>query len=273
MKLADLHIHTFFSDSTSSPEEVVEDAKQKNLNCIAITDHDTTDGIKPTQEAAKKSGLEVLPGIELSSEIHEKDIHILGYLMDFEDEKLQSELLKMQDARQRRVETMILKLKTQGINNIEPEEVFSLVRSKAVGRVHLATILKQKGHVHTIGQAFEKFIGEGCAAYVKKFKITPFEAIALIRKFNGVAVLAHPMLNGKDELIPSFAEAGLQGIEVYYPNISETTMRYYEGIAKKHNLIATGGSDGHGRAKTSTFIGKIKIPYEIVEKLKSARGK
>ena len=117
------------------------------------------------------------------------------------------------------------------------------------------------------------FLGENCPAYVKKFKISPYEAIGLIKQAGGIAVLAHPMVTNKDELIPSFVLGGLQGIEVYYPHYSEATIQYYGGIAKKHQLIPTGGSDDHGKAKANTFIGKIKIPYEIVERLKELRKK
>ena len=163
---------------------------------------------------------------------------------------------------------MIEKLKTLGIDNITLEEVCSLTKSKSVGRPHLAAVLKEKKWVGDISQAFQKYLGEDAPAYVGKFKISPEEAVALIRNSGGVAVMAHPMFTNKDEIIPSLVRAGMGGIEVYYPNCAETTIQHYEGIAKKHDLVMTGGSDAHGKAKTNTYIGKRRIPYEFVEQLK-----
>ncbi len=272
-KFADLHIHTHFSDGTSSPQEVVNEAVAAGLSCISITDHDTIDGVAPTCAIAQSLNLEIIAGIELSSEISGKDIHILGYLMDSHDSVFQEQLKKMQNIRKERIKLMIEKLKAHGIGNIVASEVFALTQSHSVGRPHLAAILKQKGWVASIPEAFDKYIAEGRSAYVAKFKQSPQEAIALIRRAGGVAVLAHPMVNNRDEIIPSLVEAGLQGIEVYYPNCSQTITKFYEGIAKKYNLVTTGGCDGHGKARPNTYIGKIKVPYEAVEKLKSVKGK
>ena len=272
-KFADLHIHTHYSDSTLSPEEVVQEAANGGLSCIAITDHDTIDGVKPTQLAAEPFDLEVISGIELSSEAQGKDIHILGYFIDCSNAVLQTELKKMQKARITRIKGMVEKLKIQGIDNITYEEVAILTHSDAIGRVHLASVLKKKGWVSSIPEAFEKYIGEECPAYVSKFKISPYEAISLIKQSGGIAVLAHPMITNKDELIPSFVHAGLQGIEVYYPNYSDVTLRYYEGIAKKHNLVMTGGSDAHGKAKANTCIGKTRVSYDFVVQMKEQLAK
>ena len=269
-KDADLHIHTFYSDSTDSPEEVVKSALQEKLSCIAITDHDTLEGIKPTQVAAQNSDLEVLSGVELSAEIEKKDIHILGYLVDDGSRVLSNRLKEIQNLRLNRIKKMIELLKSLGVDNIRYEEVCQLTQSDSVGRPHLARVLLQKGWVKTIKEAFDKYLAEGAPAYVPKFKMTPLDAIELIRKSGGIPVLAHPMMNNRDEIIPSLVEAGLLGIEVYYPNCSETVIKYYEEIAKKHNLITTGGSDAHGRSKENTFIGKKRISYEIVEQLKQA---
>ena len=267
-RFADLHIHTHFSDSSSSPQEVVGEAIGADLYCIAITDHDTIDGVIPAQRAAEGHDLEVIPGIELSSEFSQKDIHILGYFVDCEDPALRQKLDEIQESRITRMKGMIQKLKEQGIHNIEFEDVMSRTEAKSVGRPHLATVLFEKGWVGSLREAFDKFIGEECPAYVGKYKQTPYEAIDLIRKAGGISVMAHPMITQKDELIPSFVDAGLQGIEVYYPNYSNNSISFYEGLAKKYNLVTTGGSDAHGKARPGTFIGKRKIPYEIVEQLK-----
>ena len=271
-RFADLHIHTYYSDSTSSPKEVVDDAIKAQLSCIAITDHDVIDGIVPVQQEAKMFDLEVIPGIELSSEIQGKDIHILGYFMDIKHDPLLEKLDAIQQARFERMENMIMKLKGLGINNIEIEEVCALTKSRAVGRPHLAEVLKEKGWIKNIKEAFEKYIGEGSPAYYTKYNQTPYEAIKLIKESGGLAVMAHPMLTQKDELIKSFVEAGLDGLEVYYSNCSEVVVESYIKLAKKYKLLMTGGSDAHGTRKTFTYVGKRKIPYELVEKMKELKS-
>lgn len=272
-RFADLHIHTHFSDSTSSPQEVVTEAVKAGLQCIAITDHDTIDGVLPTQEAARGLDLEVILGIEFSSEYEGKDIHILGYLLDSANEDLQNELNLIQESRMSRIRSIIEKLKGQGIDNIDFDEVFARTESNSVGRPHLAAIMVEKGWVGSLREAFDKYLGEECLAYVPKFNQTPFDVIRLIRGAGGVAVMAHPMITQKDELIPGMVEAGMQGIEVYYPNYSNNTVSFYEKLAQKYDLVTTGGSDFHGKARSGTFIGKKKIPYEIVEKLKELKEK
>ncbi len=267
-KFADLHIHTHYSDSTASAQEVVQEAVEKGFSCIAITDHDTVDGILPAIEAAKKDDLLVIPGVELSTEINHKDVHILGYFFDHQNKHLKERLAQFQNARVTRIGKMIEKLKEQGVDNITAQEVCSLAKSDAVGRPHLAALLIKKGWVKNTYGAFKKYLGNGCPAYVHKFKQTPHEAIDLIHRFGGVSVLAHPMVTNTDELIPGFVEAGLGGLEVYYSDCAKTTVSYYEGIAKKHNLLMTGGSDAHGRNKENSYIGRVKIPCELVEKLK-----
>lgn len=267
-KFADLHIHTYYSDGTFSPEEVVQAAVRVGLACISITDHDTVEGIGPTRQAATDVNVEVISGIELSSEINGKDVHVLGYCINEKHPALVDTIQKAQTSRVERIHMMIEKLKQMGVDNIQFEEVSQLTQSKSLGRPHLATILKQKGWVADISEAFTKYLGEGCPAYVPKYKLTPYEAIALIRKIGGVAVLAHPMITNRDELIHRLVESGLQGLEVYYPNCPAVTCEYYAKLAKKYNLIMTGGSDAHGKAKDNTFIGKTRIPYEYVEQLK-----
>lgn len=265
---ADLHIHTHYSDSTSSPEEVVKEAHACGLSCIAITDHDTIDGIAPTIEAAKEYHLEILAGIELSTEVHGKDVHVLGYCFNYKDAQWIEHLKIIQNYRIERMKRMIEKLRGLGIKNIELEEVCSLAKSSAVGRPHLAAVLVEKGIVTDRQTAFNKYLADSGAAYVPKYKQTPQDAIQWIQSLGGVAVLAHPALTQVDQLIPSLVEAGLKGLEVYYANTPNPIIRFYEGLAKKYNLLMTGGSDAHGKEKRNTFIGKTKIPYELVEKLK-----
>ena len=269
-RLADLHIHTNYSDSTQTPEEVILDARQQGLACIAITDHDTIDGVAPAMKAAKPFAIEVLPGIELSSEAAGRDIHILGYLFEYNNESFVKKIKYMQDVRVERMREMIDKLKGLGIDNIALEEVRERAQSGSVGRPHLAALMQEKGWTTSIKKAFDDYLADDAPAYVPKFKQSPYEAIALIKNTGGVPVLAHPMLTGVDELIPGLVEAGLLGLEVFYPNSTEQTTRFYSALAKKHNLIATGGSDAHGTVKKYTSIGRVKVPYSIVEQLKAA---
>lgn len=265
-------MHTFFSDGSDSPESVVEESCHAGLSVIAITDHDTLAAIKPARAAAESWGIEVIPGIELSTESEGKDIHILGYFMDPDNSDLVKKLEEFRATRFARIAAMVENLKKEGLDNLSFEEIKNGCRSDALGRPHLAMALVQKGWVGNAWEAFDKYIGDQCPAYVPKHKQSPVEAIDLIRKCGGVAVLAHPMVTAKDELIPSFVEAGLGGIEVYYPNCSETVISFYEGIARKHKLTMTGGSDAHGKNKNNTWIGKRRIPCELVEQLR-ARAK
>ncbi len=272
-KFADLHVHTYFSDGTYSPEQLVKAALKEGISCLGVTDHDTLEGVVPVQEAAKGHDLEIIGGIELSTEISGKDIHILGYFLDATEGPLVDNFRKAQQVRVERAEKMIGKLKEMGVADIDMDDVSKQTKTDSIGRPHVAKILKEKGCVSTIGEAFDKYIGEGCPAYVPKYKMTPIKAIELIRESSGVAVLAHPMVNNKDEIIPRLVKAGLQGIEVYYPNCCKEVIKYYEGIAQKHGLAVTGGSDSHGNVKSYTTLGKIKLPYEFVEKLKEVRDK
>lgn len=270
-KFADLHIHTHYSDSSLSPAEVVDEALRNGLSCVGIADHDTLEGIDPVKKAAAGTALEVIDGIELSSESGNQEVHILGYLFNAQSDFFHSQLVKMQKARVERMKLMIEKLSKAGVDNISLEEVSSLTESDAVGRMHLAVVLQRKGWVRTTQEAFERYLAEGARAYVKKFEQTPQEAIKLIRDAGGVAVLAHPMVTQRDEIIPSLVKAGLQGIEAFYPNCSPLVIEYYVNLAKKHHLVLTGGSDSHGAGKLNTFIGKMRIPYELVDDLKKVR--
>jgi|CXWL01.1.fsa_nt_gi predicted metal-dependent phosphoesterase TrpH len=265
---ADLHIHTYYSDSSMSPDEVVVEALKNNISCISITDHDVVDGVVPTRVSAQGKDLEVIAGIELSSEFEGKDIHILGYFVDIEKGPLVEKIESFLDGRVARMKQMILNLQAVGIKDIEYEEAAALTKSRAVGRMHLATLLIQKGHAKNIKAVFDKFLSPDRPGYAPKFQQTPFEAIDLIHQSGGLAVMAHPMLTQKDELISRLAKYGMDGLEVYYPNTMPTTIQFYEGLAKKNNLLMTGGSDAHGAAKVYTHIGKASIPYELVEQMK-----
>ncbi|MCK5667243.1 MAG: PHP domain-containing protein, partial [Thiotrichaceae bacterium] len=192
-KTCDLHIHSHYSDSTLTPKDIVRAAKTQGLSCVALTDHDTAEGVPPTIEAGRRIGIEVLTGIELSSEVNGRDVHILGYLFDAADEAFTEKLGHMQNTRVERMGQMIDKCKEFGIDNITLDEVAALAKTDSLGRPHLAQIMVEKKWVPNIKAAFDKYLADNAPVYVPKFKQTPFEAIQLIHDAGGVAVLAHPM--------------------------------------------------------------------------------
>lgn len=273
MKYADLHIHTHFSDSTFSPEEVVRLAHKNNLSAISITDHDTVEAIDSCEKIAEEFSIEIIPGIELTAEVDKREVHILGYFIDYQDERLLSKLKELRRARINRIYEMVDKLKQQGIKKIDADEIICKAGTAAVGRVHLALAMKKHNLVSSVTEAFRKYIGDNCPAYVSKFRLSPKEAIKLVLQAKGIPVLAHPYDLGRDELIPSFAADGLKGLEVYYPGYTQAIISHYKRICKKYRLLTTGGSDDHGEAKSKILMGKIKVAYELVERLKKAKEK
>ena len=267
---ADLHLHTVFSDGTYTPEELVERAVKKGLSAIAVVDHDTVAGIGPSVTAGVSCGLEVLPGIELSTEYEGREIHILGYLIDYNSRPLLDKLDFLKRCRIERVYKITDKLKEMGVD-LKPEAVFDIAKGGVPGRLHIARAMVKQGIVRSSYGAFQEYIGDKCPAYVSGFKLSPSEGIQLIRAAKGIPVLAHPYSMNQDELIPQLVGYGLMGLEVYYPEHSQSMVNYYLELAQKNNLLVTGGSDCHGSAKPEIRIGLVKIPYELVEKLKQAR--
>ena len=268
----DLHVHTNASDGTESPRQVVCRAREIGLQAIAITDHDTLEGIIPALEAGRAVSLEVLPGIELSTEYEDTEIHLLGYLMDLNHECFLAHLDGVRQDRKKRAVKMVSKLHQMGIP-ITSEQVFSVAGGGAVGRPHVARVLIEMGFVQSIAQAFERYIGSGGPAYVPRFKYSPLQAVRMIRSAGGVPVLAHPGLGSSDVLIPQLVDEGLQGLEVYYPGHSSRVIEHYLGFCHYYNLIFTGGSDYHGpEHKNHGSLGTVTVPYSVVQDLK-ARAK
>lgn len=272
MKHADLHLHTFFSDGTYSPLELVSESVKAGLSAIAVVDHDTVDGIQPVTEAASKEGLEVLPGIELSAEYENLEVHILGYLIDCQRKELLDRLDDLRVKRRERIYKIVERLKRIGVV-LNPDTIFAIANGGSVGRLHVARAMVQEGIVGSVFEAFNKYIGDRCPGYILGFKFSAEEAIRLIRDIGAIPVLAHPYSLNNDELVTRFIDYGIMGLEVYYPEHTQSMINVYLGLVKKYNLLATGGSDCHGRAKPEVRIGSIKIPYELVEKLKEAKDR
>ncbi len=272
MKYADLHVHTFYSDSTFSPEEVVSCAKDKGLSAIAICDHDSVDGIEPSKQVGDILGVEIIPAIELAVEKSDAEIHILGYFIEWQADWLRKKLKELQDFRVTRIHKMVEHLKDRHIE-IDPNDVFKLSGKGSVGRLHLAQALLRSGKIKSFKEAFDKYIGFLKPCYVSNMRFSPQEAIDLLLKAGGVPVLAHPNVMGKDEYIPELIEYGLRGIEVYHTDHKQSAVKRYEELAKDHNLIMTGGSDCHGLGKGRVLLGGVRVPYDIVNRLREESEK
>ncbi len=266
--LADLHLHTFFSDGTYSPEELVLQAQRHGLTTLALTDHDTVEGCEPTARACAAAGIEFICGTELTAEQDGHEIHILGYCLDTENPKLLAEIGKFQVVRQNRIRQMVVRLNQLGVP-LQAEAVFALANCRAPGRPHVARALVQAGLCGSLDEAFERFLKKNRPAWVPKFKMSSAAAIELIHQAGGVAVMAHPGLNRTDEVIPGMVETGLDGLECFHTKHSTATTEHYLELADRFHLLVTGGSDCHGLSKGQPLIGTIKLPYQHVERLKA----
>lgn len=267
MKTADLHVHTFYSDGTDSPERVAELAKEAGLSAIALTDHDNTEALALAQPAAQRVGLELIPGIEMSASMDGLEVHILGLFINFSHQPLVEHLKVQQQRRVHRVHEMTKRLAAVGVR-IEAEEVLQLAGVGTVGRPHVARILLKRGYVSSLPEAFERYLGPKNPGFVPGSTVAPAAIIRLIRDAGGVPVLAHPIFLKRDALIDDFTRDGLAGLEVYHSSHTPEQVRQYEMVADRLKLLPTGGSDYHGASKEGLPIGAVKIPYEYVDALR-----
>ncbi|HET7874460.1 MAG TPA: PHP domain-containing protein, partial [Methylomirabilota bacterium] len=265
----DLHSHTTASDGSLSPRELVREAVRHGLRVLAITDHDSTEGLAAAfDEAAKHPPLEIVPGIEINCDVEGAEIHVLGYLMDYEAAWFQDFCRAQREERRQRVYRMVERLAALGMP-VEPEEVFAVVREGSAGRPHVARAMVKRGYVKSVREAFDKYLASGRPAHVPRKKLLPADAVRLIRRAGGVPVLAHPGLADRDELIPGLIEAGLMGIECYYPEHSAAQRATYAQICKDRGLVATGGSDFHGLNVRAGSLGSPAVPMSAWEALKA----
>jgi len=241
---ADLHIHTKFSDGALTVDQVLDIAERKQLSTISITDHDTLGAYPYVIKEAKKRGIEVIVGAELSCELNGKDIHILGYFLDIENKALNEALEEMREARFKRAKKMVENLNKSGID-LRFDTVLRYAAGGAIGRPHIASALLHEEFVYSFKEAFDTYIGYDSPAYVDKLQLTPREVFSLIKGAGGVPILAHPGVTKVDELIPELIREGLAGLEVYHSEHSVSIRRHYAGICRKHHLLFTGGSDFH----------------------------
>ncbi|HEX2946035.1 MAG TPA: PHP domain-containing protein [Clostridia bacterium] len=274
-RLIDLHTHTTASDGSMTPTELVRHAFEKGLAAIAITDHDSMEGIDQALEEGKTLGIEVIAGVEISVDF-DPEMHLLGYFFNGHYDSIQKTLEELRQMREQRNPRIISKLNELGLD-ITMDEVNEIAGVVNVGRPHIARTLMVKGYVGSIAEAFEKYLSTGRPAYFKKDKLTPEEGVGLIARSGGVPVLAHPIyldMAGVDleQLLPRLKAAGLKGIEaIYTENTEEQTERLLK-LAGKNGLAVSGGSDFHGSYKPYIEIGvgrgPLRIPYELLDGLR-----
>jgi predicted metal-dependent phosphoesterase TrpH len=270
----DLHTHSTFSDGTQTPTENVRMALDRGLSGIAVTDHDTTEGLAEAVSAADGTGLAIVPGIEFSAEYEGASLHVLAYWVDPDDGPLRQELKRLTDTRFRRGELMVEKLQELGYD-ISFERVRAIAGDDLIARPHLAQAMVEAGIVAEEKEAFDRFISDGGIAYVPKHALHPLDALRLIRGAGGVCVLAHPgMWKGEgsvpDVLIESMAEGGMAGLEVDHPDHDEAQRAHYGELASRLGLVPTGSSDCHG-ARYGFRLGANTTPVELVDELHRRR--
>jgi 3',5'-nucleoside bisphosphate phosphatase len=265
---ADLHLHTTASDGRLQPEEIVSLAISVGLDVIAVTDHDTVDGITRALAAAQSNSLTVIPGVEISTDVAKGEVHILGYFIDYTDKELAATLQKLRDSRRERARKMVAKLEELGMK-IDWERVSELAQGGTIGRPHISKALFEKGHVDSEREAFNKYIGHNRPAYVERYKLLPEEVVRLILDAQGLPVLAHPAdIDGLDDFVPRLKAAGLVGMEVYYKDYGSETVDRLAKLARKCDLITTGGTDYHAFNDGSEVeIGGTISPAHSVKQL------
>ncbi|CAN5700429.1 PHP domain-containing protein [soil metagenome] len=269
----DLHCHSTASDGFLTPHDLVQKALSSGLRVIALTDHDSTAGHLEADAATVDSDIEVIPGIELSSNLESDEFHLLGYFVDRANAHLIAHLKWCQEKRVARIQQMCQKMAQLGLP-VTYEDVMTHAGPGSVGRPHVALVLIQLGLVSSIGEAFDKYLGVGRPGYVPRENVDPFSAISVIRQAGGVAVLAHPFSVGEYRLhLPALVDSGLQGLESYYGEYHQNARERLAADARRFDLIATGGSDYHGDGfKEGRGIGSVYVPPTVVEELRAAAG-
>lgn len=277
MNEVDLHTHTTASDGTLAPRQLVGRAARLGLKYLGITDHDSTAGVAEAMAAGQQSGVTVIPGVEINTDVPGAEVHVLGYYLDPDHAELVEQLARIREGRVGRARKMAEVLTGMGAP-VAFERILQIAGEGAIGRPHVAQALLEAGHVGSYQEAFAKYIGRNSPAYVERMKFSPAEACALIRRAGGVPALAHPVFFDRfgaikstfdlHALLPHMIESGLAGIEVYYPGYDALTIEYLLGIARRYGLIATGGTDFHGVRPNEGDLGGVYVPVKVVRRLR-----
>jgi 3',5'-nucleoside bisphosphate phosphatase len=264
---ADLHTHSTASDGLLAPARLIQQASERGLSVLALTDHDTTMGLDEALAAGRRHGVRVIAGIELSTDVEHGQMHMLGYGIDRHEAGLLSTLEALRASRRARAQQIVDRLRALGID-VDPAAVRPTSSGEAVGRPHVARAMVAAGHVTSVREAFDRYIGEGRPAYVASRRLSPPDAARLIAKAGGIPVLAHPFTFPRfREEIPPLIDAGLQGIEVYYGEYTGLQIQELEDIADRYQLLKTGGSDYHGEGvRNGRGLGESPFPDHALER-------
>jgi predicted metal-dependent phosphoesterase TrpH len=264
---ADLHMHTYYSDGVYSPSELIDLVKQRDIDKIAITDHDSINGIEEASEYGRSLGIEVIPGVEISTDIEDYEVHLLGYFIDINNEELNKYLTFFREERFYRAKRIIQKLKNLGFN-ISIDDVVDKAQNSAIGRPHIANTMLELGLVSDYYEAFDKYLGDNKPASERKIHVSPQSALKIISDAGGLSFIAHPGYV-KESILMTLIKAGLDGIEVVHPSHKEYKRRFYKGIVNQYCLLESGGSDFHGGKKgDDNNLGKYFIDANKIETMR-----
>ena len=255
-----------------APARLVALAVERGLRVLALTDHDTVGGVTEASAAAEAAGIRFIPGVELSTHVETGEVHMLGYFIDPTNQVLLDALAQFREAREGRAEAIVARLRDAGAP-IRLERVLEHAAGGSIGRPHVARALVEAGHAQSVGDAFDRWLVRGRPGYVERFKLTPADAVRLIREVGGVPVLAHPhSANDLASLLPELLAAGLAGLECYYGDYDDYRRAEYLALARRHNLVPTGGTDFHGTGVAHRRpLGGTYVPPECVEALEARR--
>lgn len=266
-KVVDLHTHTLHSDGFLSPKKLVEKAKDSGIEVLSITDHDNLQGLPEAIEAGHELGVEIITGLEMSSDIRDREVHILAYFIELNNSELERYLAFFREERVNRAERIAKKLNILGFS-IALDDIMEKAKNSAVGRPHIAQALLDKGYISSYYEAFAKYIGNDCPAYEKKVHISPQSAFKIISDAGGLSFIAHPGLMS-ESLLKELIDAGVDGIEVVHPSHSPQQVRFYRGIVNEYFLLECGGSDFHGgKREDEKNLGKYTISLQTVEAMR-----